>query len=77
MGSRRTPSAPVSHNRHAQDRNCPRRRRKESGCLRTITGTRQFCAVRSYLPTAAKHGLSGFDVLAMPTQGPPWMPAIG
>ena len=50
-------------------------KQKISGCLRTLTGARQFCAIRSYLSTAAKHGLSFFDVLVMLTKGQPWMPA--
>jgi hypothetical protein len=50
-------------------------RRKVSGCLRTLTGARQFCAIRSYLSTAAKHGVSFFDVLVMLAAGQPWMPA--
>jgi hypothetical protein len=37
---------------------------------------RQFCAIRSYLPTAAKHGLAFFDALVMLTSCRPWMPAI-
>jgi transposase len=36
-------------------------RQKVSGCLRTLTGARQFCAIRSYLATAAKHGVSFLD----------------
>ena len=32
-------------------------KQKVSGCLRTLTGARQFFAIRSYLSTAAKHGL--------------------
>ena len=50
-------------------------RQKLSGCLRTFTGARQFCAIRSYLSTAAKHGLGVFDALVMLTKGQPWMPA--
>jgi hypothetical protein len=41
----------------------------------TLSGARQFCAIRSYLSTAAKHGLNFFDALVMLTEGQPWMPA--
>jgi transposase len=50
-------------------------RQKVSGCLRTPTGAGQFCAIRSYLSTAAKHSLGAFDALVMLTKGQPWMPA--
>ena len=50
-------------------------KQKVSGCLRTRTGARQFCAVRSCLSTAAKHGLSFFDALVMLTEDQPWIPA--
>ena len=50
-------------------------RQKVSGCLRTFTGARQFCAIRSYLSTAAKHGLGVFDALVTLTEGEPWIPA--
>jgi transposase len=49
-------------------------KQKVSGCLRTLTGARQFCAIRSYLSTAAKHGLSLFDALVMLAESEPWMP---
>jgi hypothetical protein len=49
-------------------------RQKVSGCLRTFTCARQFCAVRSYLSTAAKHGLPFFSALVLLTAGRPWMP---
>jgi hypothetical protein len=39
-----------------------------------MTGARQFCAIRTYLSTAAKHGLSFFDALVMLANGDPWMP---
>ena len=49
-------------------------RQKVSGCLRTLTGANQFCAIRSYLGTTAKHGVRFFDALVMLTQGRPWSP---
>src|SRR6266516_3169610 len=50
-------------------------RQKVSGGLRTLAGARQFCALRSYLSTAAKHGLNFFEALVMLTEGRPWTPA--
>jgi transposase len=44
-------------------------RQKVSGSLRTMTGARQFCAIRSYLSTAAKRRLGFFDALVMLTEG--------
>jgi transposase len=46
-------------------------RQKVSGCLRIIAGARQFCAIRSYLSTAAKHGLGLFGAFVMLTEGSP------
>jgi transposase len=50
-------------------------RQKVSGALRTLTGAQQFCVIRSYLSTAAKHGTQFLEVLAMLAEGRPWMPA--
>ena len=50
-------------------------RQKVSGCLRTFTGAEQFCAIRSYLATAAKHGINFFDALVTLAEGRAWMPA--
>jgi hypothetical protein len=50
-------------------------RQKVSGGLRTLTGAKQFCAIRSYLSTAAKHGMHFFDALVMLADGHPWIPA--
>src|SRR5262249_34177131 len=51
-------------------------RQKVSGCLRTLTGAQQVCAIRSYLSTAAKHGKYFLDSLVMLAEGHPWLPAI-
>lgn len=49
-------------------------RQKVSGCLRTLTGAEQFCAIRSYLATAAKHGVHFFESLVALAEGRPWLP---
>jgi transposase len=67
--------APPDNNGTERDIRMAKLKQKVSGCLRTMTGARQFCAIRSYLSTAAKHGLSFFDALVKLTAGEPWMPA--
>ena len=66
---------PADNNGSERDIRMIKLRQKISGCLRTLTGAQQFCAIRSYLSTAAKHGLSFFDALVMLTEDQPWMPA--
>jgi transposase len=66
---------PADNNGSERDIRMAKLRQKVSGCLRTMAGARQFCAIRSYLSTAAKHGLTFFDALVMLTEGQPWMPA--
>ena len=67
---------PPDNNGSERDIRMIKLRQKVSGCLRTLTGAKQFCAIRSYLSTAAKHGKHFFDVLVMLTEGRPWLPAI-
>jgi transposase len=67
---------PADNNGSERDIRMIKLRQKVSGCLRTLTGATQFCAIRSYLSTAAKHGKHFFDVLVMLTEGRPWLPAI-
>ena len=67
---------PPDNNGSERDIRMTKLKQKISGCLRTLTGARQFCAIRSYLSTAAKHGLSFFDALVMLTEGRPWVPAV-
>ena len=66
---------PADNNGSERDIRMAKLKQKVSGCLRTLIGARQFCAIRSYLSTAAKHGLQFFDALVMLTEGRPWMPA--
>ena len=65
---------PADNNGSERDIRMTKLKQKVSGCLRTLTGARQFCAIRSYLQTAAKHGLHFFDALVILTEGQPWMP---
>jgi transposase len=51
-------------------------RQKISGCMRTLAGAQQFCAIRSYLATAAKHAVNLFDALTHLTAGDPWLPQL-
>jgi transposase len=66
---------PAENNGSERDIRMIKLRQKVSGCLRTLTGAQQFCAIRSYLSTAAKHGRNLFDTLVMLAEGQPWMPA--
>ena len=66
---------PPDNNGSERDIRMVKLKQKVSGCLRTLTGARQFCAIRSYLSTAAKHDLSFFDALVMLTEGQPWIPS--
>jgi transposase len=50
---------------------------KISGCMRSMTGAREFCAIRSYLATAAHHGIGALDALTSAFQGRPWIPETG
>ena len=47
---------------------------KVSGCMRSMTGAEAFCAIRSYLATAARHGIGALDALTRAAQGNPWIP---
>jgi transposase len=67
---------PPDNNGSERDIRMIKLRQKVSGCLRTLTGAEQFCAIRSYLSTAAKHGRHFFDTLVMLAEGRPWLPAL-
>jgi transposase len=65
---------PPDNNGSERDIRMIKLRQKISGCLRTLTGAKQFCAIRSYLSTAAKHGKHFFEALVMLAEGRPWLP---
>jgi transposase len=65
---------PPDNNGSERDIRMIKLRQKVSGCMRTLTGATQFCAIRSYLSTAAKHGRNFFDTLVMLAEGRPWLP---
>ena len=67
---------PPDNNGSERDIRMIKLRQKISGCLRTLTGAQQFCTIRSYLSTAAKHGKRLFDTLVMLADGRPWLPTI-
>jgi hypothetical protein len=45
--------------------------------MRSMTGAEEFCAIRSYLATAARHGLGALEALTLAFQGKPWIPETG
>jgi transposase len=50
---------------------------KISGCMRSIAGAEEFCAIRSYLATAARHSINALEALTSAFQGTPWIPETG
>ena len=47
---------------------------KVSGCMRSMKGAGAFCAIRPYLATATRHGISWLDALTRAAEGNPWIP---
>jgi transposase len=47
---------------------------KVSGCMRSMSGAETFCAIRSYLATAARHGTGWLGALTRAAEGNPWIP---
>jgi transposase len=65
---------PPDNNGCERDIGMTRLNQEVSGCLRALTGARQFCAIRSYLPAAARHDLGLSGALVMLAAGQPWLP---
>ena len=68
---------PFTNNAAEQAIRMSKLRIKISGCMRSMAGAEEFCALRSYLATAARHGIGALDALTRAFQGRPWIPETG
>jgi hypothetical protein len=68
---------PFTNNAAEQAIRMSKLRIKISGCMRSMAGAEEFCAIRSYLATASRHGISALDALTSAFQGRPWAPETG
>jgi transposase len=68
---------PFTNNPAEQSIRMCKLRIKISGCMRSMAGAGEFCAIRSYLATAARHGIGALEALTLAFQGRPWIPETG
>ena len=65
---------PADNNEAEQVIRMSKLRIKVSGCMRSMHGAETFCAIRSNLATATRHGIGWLNVLTRAAQGHPWIP---
>jgi transposase len=65
---------PADNNEAEQVIRMSKLRIKVSGCMRSMHGAETFCAIRSYLATATRHGIGWLDALTWAARGHPWIP---
>jgi transposase len=65
---------PFDNNEAEQVIRMSKLRIKVSGCMRSMTGAGVFCAIRSYLASASRHGISWLEALTRAAEGRPWIP---
>jgi transposase len=70
----RDPRVPFDNNAAEREIRMGKLRIKVSGCMRSMAGAQAFCALRSYLATAAKHGIGLLDALTRAANKSAWVP---
>lgn len=70
------PHVPFDNNLAERDLRMMKVKQKISGCFRTWAGAEVFAAVRSYLATARKHGVSMLRAAYLAFAGTPFIPAL-
>jgi hypothetical protein len=70
----RDPRVPFDNNAAEREIRMSKLRIKVSGCMRSMAGAETFCAIRSYLSTAAKHDIGMLDALTGAASGSAWVP---
>ena len=65
------PAVPFTNNLGERTMRMLKVKQKVSGCFRTLEGSRNFCAIRSYLATLAKQNRNLLEALVLTAQGKP------
>jgi len=68
------PDVPFDNNAAEREVRMIKLRQKVSGCLRTLSGAQQFCAIRTYIATTHKHHIPLLHALTQLTNRTPWQP---